>query len=61
VAAAPDRHQELVGAGELDSLDHVGNPRAAGNERGLAVDHAIPEGKFRDRIFQIPPDLVVKT
>ena len=44
VAAAPNRHQEMVGAGEIDGMDHVGGPNASGNERGLTVDHAVPDG-----------------
>jgi hypothetical protein len=34
----------MVGTREIDGLDHVGDPSAAGDERGLAVDHAIPDG-----------------
>src|SRR5262249_36925304 len=34
----------MVGAGEIDGLDYIGDPSAAGDERGLAVDHAIPDG-----------------
>jgi hypothetical protein len=44
VATATDRHQEMVGAGEIDGMDHVGDPSAASDERGLAVDHAVPDG-----------------
>src|SRR5262249_26123756 len=44
VAAAPDRYQELVRAREIDGLDHIGDPSTTGDEGGLAVDHAIPDG-----------------
>src|SRR5512145_3399201 len=43
VAATPYRYQKMVGAGEIDSLDHVGSPSAAGDKRGLAVKHTIPD------------------
>src|SRR5215813_3892298 len=36
VAATPDRHQEMVSAGDIDGLNHIGDPGAAGDERGLA-------------------------
>ena len=33
VATAADRHQQMVGAGEIDGMDHVGHASAAGDER----------------------------
>jgi hypothetical protein len=43
VAATTHRHQQLVGAGEVDRRDNIGDPSAAGDERGVAVDHAVPD------------------
>ena len=42
VATAPHRHQQTVGAGALHGIDDVGNPSAAGNQRGPFVDHTVP-------------------
>src|SRR5262245_33196842 len=42
VATAAYRHQQTVGAGEVDGVDHVGDASAAGNERRPLVDIGIP-------------------
>ena len=47
MAAPAHRHQELVRAGEIDALDHVGNAGTAGDEGWAPVDHAIPDGAGR--------------
>ena len=41
VPAAADGDEEAVLAGEVDGGDHVGDVRAAGDQRGLAVDHRV--------------------
>jgi hypothetical protein len=43
VAAASHRHQQVVGTGEVDCRDDIGGPGAAGDERRVAVDHAVPD------------------
>ena len=43
VAAASYRHQQVVGPGEVDRRDDIGGPSTAGDERGVAVDHAVPD------------------
>ena len=44
VAAAADRNQNLIFAGEAHALDHVGSARAAGDEGRPAVDHGVGQG-----------------
>ncbi len=43
MAAASHRHQQVVGPGEVDRRDDIGGPSTAGDERGVAVDHAVPD------------------
>src|SRR5215831_11335316 len=43
MAATPHRHQQLVGTGEIDGIDHVGDASAASNERWPLVDIGIPD------------------
>jgi hypothetical protein len=42
MAATAHRHQQTVGASEVDGVDHVGDASAAGNERRPLVDIGIP-------------------
>src|SRR5207302_11393889 len=43
VAAALDRHQYAVGAGEAHRRHDVGDPGTAGDQRRTPVDHAVPD------------------
>jgi len=43
MATAAHRHQQTVGAGEVDRVDHVGDASAAGDEGGMLVDIGIPD------------------
>jgi hypothetical protein len=43
MAATAHRHQQTVGAGEVDGVDHIGDASAAGNERRPLVDIGIPD------------------
>ena len=43
VAAAADRHEQLVLAGEGDRGDDVGAPGAAGDQGRAAIDHGIED------------------
>jgi hypothetical protein len=36
-----DRYQKMVGPGEIDGVNHIGNPNAAGDQRWVSVDHPI--------------------
>jgi hypothetical protein len=44
MAAALDREQHAVLAREPDRLDHVGRAGRSHDRRGMAVDHAVPQG-----------------
>jgi hypothetical protein len=41
--APADRDEHAFLARELNGLDHIFRPRAAGDERGPAVDHGVPD------------------
>lgn len=43
VSAPSDRDDKVVLARELDSVNYIFRRRAAGNQRGLAVDHGVPD------------------
>ena len=43
VAAAPDRRQHAVFAGEIHRIDDIGGPAAACDDCGLLVEHAVPD------------------
>ena len=43
VSAAADRGQQPLAAGEAHGLDHIGGARAAGDQRGPAVDRPVPD------------------
>jgi len=40
---APDSHHQIMGASESDGLDDVGGPCAPRDQRGLAIERAIPD------------------
>jgi hypothetical protein len=41
VATTTHRYQKIVGTGEIDGVNHIGNPSAAGDQRRVSVDHPI--------------------
>jgi len=41
-AAAPDGNQQMIVAGEVNSLDNIGDPRAPRYKGRSPVDHSIP-------------------
>ena len=43
VAAALDRQQELMFAGEVHRTDHVGDAGRLDSQRGTLVDHLVPD------------------
>src|SRR4029453_80323 len=56
VAAAPPRHPELARPGEVHRLLDVGRAGAAGNERRLPIDVAVPDGPRRVVVGVSTPD-----
>ena len=43
VSASSDRDEQVVLARELDGLDDIFGRRAAGDQRGPAIDHGVPD------------------
>ena len=43
MAAAPDRDQKIVSAGEINGVDNIGDSGALGNKSGTLVNHAVPD------------------
>jgi hypothetical protein len=44
VPTPADGHQQVVGAGKIDGLDHVGHACTADNQGGPFANHGIPDG-----------------
>jgi hypothetical protein len=43
VAAATNRHEQIVVTGEIDRADDVGHPGTADNQGGPFVNHGVPD------------------
>ena len=43
MATTTHRYQELMGTGEVNCADDIGDPGAAGDEPWALIDHAVPD------------------